>query len=536
MPTSESFVDLHFPSSGVDISSAFSRQPNKDIGGGLYARSTPIGLNVRGYEPITQRVRGGSRPGLARYNPSAVIAGWIIQETNVVTGTGYPPPGGHMEISNSGRVVTLVAVSQGNVYVASPGDTVWTPAINMSGANPPLSFTGIVYSTPNNQKLWFADGVNYVFYDPAINTVSPWTASAGSLPADSQNNFPRLITTWRGRIVLSGLLLDPQNWFMSAVSDPTNWDYGPLSVTPTQAIAGNNAPQGLIGDVVTSLCPYTDDVLVFFGDHTIYMMRGDPMAGGQIDLISDAIGGVWGICWCKDPYGNIFFLSNKTGVYQLVPGNQPQRISQQIEQLLLPLDTGANGFRLIWDDRWQGFHLFATPLAGPGVSTHFFYESRSGAWWTEQFSSVNFDPLCCVTVDGNTPGDRAIAIGSWDGYVRTFSPNATTDDGLPINSAVVIGPLLTKDLDEVLVKDLQAVLGMASGQVQYAVYLGATAEIALASNPVASGTWNPNRNLLNFVRRAGHACYIKLTSSNGWAMENIRCRIATEGKVRRRGV
>ena len=40
----------------------------------------------------------------------------------------------------------------------------------------------------------------------------------------------------------------------------------------------------LIGDTITSMCPYNDDILIFFGDHTIYMMRGDPLANGQIDL------------------------------------------------------------------------------------------------------------------------------------------------------------------------------------------------------------------------------------------------------------
>lgn len=532
----DDFRDWHFPAAGIDVASPFWQQPNRDIGGGKYARSSPAGVNVRGYEQVQDRVRGGTRAGLVKYINSPVVAGWIIQHLNLLVGVGYGGPGGHaVQFSNSGRVVTVVAVSQGNIYVANAGDGGWTVPTNGTGNTPPLNFSGVVYSAPNNQKLWFADGVNYVYYDPSINTVLPWAATAGILPKDSQNNTPRLICTWRGRAVLSGVLNDPQNWFMSAVSDPTNFDYAPLSPSPAQAVAGNNAPQGLIGDVVTSMCPYTDDVLIMFGDHSIYMFHGDPGAGGQIDLVSDRIGGVWGICWEKDPYGNVYFVSNKTGIYKFVPGQQPQRISQAIETLLQNIDTGANNFRLIWDDRWQGLHIFITPIVAPAATFHLFYEQRSGAWWQDQFGSSNFDPMTCCVFDGNTPGDRVALLGSWDGYVRKLDPASITDDGVAIASSVVIGPLLTKDLDDVLVKDMQAILGVGSANVTFAVYVGVTAEIALASSAILTGTWSAGRNYSNLVRYAGHALYLKLTSTGQWAMEQIRLRVELEGRVRQRG-
>jgi len=565
-PLQDEMKALHFPLAGLDVSQAFCRQPNRPVdqmplrpeqhfATPIYARTSPRALNVRGFEPSGLRRRGGARPGLTKYlqtQPAGVL--WAAQELALLVGDGYAPPGGHVQTSQSGRIVTVVAVSQGNVIVANAGDTVWTPAINNSGETPPLNFSGLVYSSANNQKLWFADGINYVFYDPSINTVQPWVIGTyqagdtggspgtpkGVLPLDNLGNAPRLIATWRGRIILSGLINDPQNWFMSAVSDPQNFDYAPLSITPAQAIAGNNAPQGFIGDVVTSLCPYSDDVLIFGGDHTLYMMRGDPMAGGQIDLVSDAIGMAWGIPWCKDPYGTVYFVSNKTGIYSLVPGQQPQRISQAIEQLLVNIDTGANSIRLIWNDRYQGLHVFVTPLAAPAVTTHFFYEQRTGAWWQDQFANTNLDPLCCCVFDGNTPGDRVVLIGSWDGFVRAVSPTAPDDDGYPIASQVVIGPLNTEDLDDMLLKDVQGVLAQSSGPVSYQIFVGPTAEAALASAAVASGTWAvttnlAGRNFTNFIRRAGHAIYIQLSATAPWAMEEIRARIATQGKVRRRG-
>jgi len=532
----EVLKDLHFPKAGIDLSLAFQEQPNRPAGpNGEYARTTPTGLNVRAFEPASNRVRGGSRTGLVRYI-NAQVSGivFIVQDLNLVVGTGYTNPGGMSQTSNSGRVVTLVAVSQGNVFVTTPGGTSWTAAVNSSGETPPLNFSGVLFSSPNQQKLYFADGVNFVYYDPSPNTVFAWKATKGTLPVDVNGNAPRLITTWRGRTVLSGLVRDPQNWFMSKISDPNNWDYSPLSVSPDQAIAGNNSPLGLIGDVITTMIPYNDDILIMGGDHSIWQFNGDPMAGGQIDRISDTIGMAWGIPWCKDPYGNIFFVSNRMGIYTMVPGQQPQRISQAIEQLVLDIDTGANSIRCVWDDRFQGLHVFVSPLAAPAVTKHLFWEQRTGAWWRDQYASTNYDPIATVTLDGNTPGDRVPLIGSWDGYVRSISPTATLDDGQAITSSVVIGPLLTKDFDEIMLKDLQAILSTGSSQVTWSVLVGATAEGALNAGAAATGTWSAGRNLLSFVRRSGHAIYIQIDASVPWAMEAIRARLVALGKVRRR--
>lgn len=539
-PTKE-FKDLHFPKSGFDTSLGFSFQPNRPVENKEYARSCAIGTNVRGHELLTLRGRGGQRPGLRKYILTQV-AGlvWIVQDLNTIVIIGDPVT----QPSQSGRIVTLVAVAQGNIFFANPGDVGWTPAINNTGEDPPLNFVGVMQSTQCIQKLWFVDGTNYVVYNPHINQADAWVPTAGQMPQDEDGNLGRLICTWRGRVVISGLLLDPQNWFMSAVSDPTDWNYsgqdvdgtGIISTTPTQAIAGNNAPQGLIGDVVTALIPYSDDILIFGGDSSIYMMRGDPMEGGQIDRVSDAIGFAWGEAWCKDPAGNVYFLSNRCGVWMFNPtSGPPQRISQAIENDLLQIDTGTHGVRLIWDDRFQGFHMFVTPLELPGASTHWFWESRNNAWWKDTFANSDMDPLCCCTFDGNLPNDRVPLIGSWDGFVRAIDPLARDDDGVPISSAVIIGPLLTKDLDDVMLDDLQAILGETSGSVSFAVYIGTTAEEALSSAPVLTGAWGPGRNLSSYVRRAAHAIYVKITATNPWAMEAIRARIQLLGKVRQRG-
>lgn len=530
----ETFQDLHFPKAGVDRAGAFGRQPNRPGRDGTYMRTTASALNVRGFDPVSLRDRGGSRPGLTKFI-NATVSGttFIVQMLDVIVTTSQS--GATVQTSQSGRVVTVLAVSQGAVFAANPDSTAWTATTNNTVNTPPLNFTGVMQSAPNNQKMYFADGTNWVYYVTTTNSLETWAATAGTLPIDSDGNKPRLICTWRGRTVLSGLLKDPQNWFMSAVSDPNNFDYAPTSSSPTQAVAGNNAGLGLIGDVVTGLCPYSDDTLIFFGDHTIYLMRGDPMAGGQIDLVSDTIGAAFGKAWCKDPYGNVYFFSNKCGIYRFIPGQQlPIRVSQAIEVLVQDVNTGDNIVSMIWNDRMQGLHIFVSPSAEPAATTHYFYEMRTNAWWPDQFGNTNFDPLCCAALDGNDPNDRRLLIGSWDGYVRMLDPTAADDDGVAIASSVAIGPILTQEMDEMLLKDIQAVLAVGSGAVTYSILTGETAEQALVATPTVTGVWHPSRNNTNPIRRSGHAIYIKLSATARWAMEAIRTRFAGRGKVRRR--
>jgi len=526
----EQLYNLPFPFAGIDSSAGLMRQPTRPReGGGRPRATTPSGQNVRAFDPLTGRERGGSRPGLTKWISAAVVADWIIQELNAVGVRDDTVP------NLSGRAIQMIAVSQGNVYVAQSGDLTWGSPSNLTGNTPPLIYTGVLFSAENNQKLYFADGTNWVYLDPKLNTVNTWTATAGTLPVDSENNTPRLICTWRGRTVLAGLKNDRQNWFMSRINDPHDWDYFPNESSAAQAVAGNNAPQGLIGDMITTLIPYSDDILLIGGDHTIWMLRGDPAAGGQIDRVSDSIGMAWGIPWCKDPYGVVYFFSNRCGIYSLVPGEAPRRVSQGIEQLVQEIDTGTNSIRMIWDDRWQGLHVFVTRLDQPRATTHYFWEQRTGAWWTDVFANNNHNPLCCAVFDGDDPNDRAALIGSWDGYVRKLDADADDDDGTAISSAVVLGPVLTLNLDDMLLKDLQTVLAEDSGNVTYAVHVGAHPEAALAATAAATGTWSEGRNLLSHVRRAGYAVYVKITATGQWAMESIRMRFAGRNKVRQRG-
>jgi hypothetical protein len=531
---------LHFPKGGIDRSQAFGRQPNRDVGESVWARTTHRGVNVRAFERQGRRRRGGSRCGLSKYldaRPGGLT--YLTQHLAVLVSIG----GGSVsaQSSASGRQVRLLNVTEGNVYWAEPGGTTWTAATNGSSTTPPLAATGVLYSTSLLGRQYFTDGSRYRVYDPAADVVSDWSPTAGALPV-SGSNVARLLTTWRGRVVLSGVIGDEHNWFMSRVNDALDFDYASADNDSAQAIAGNNSPMGKIGDVVTSLIAYSDDVLVFGGDSTIYAMRGDPLYGGQIDLVTDRVGMAWGVPWARDPRGNLFFFSSTGGVYAFNPagrGTVPVRISQPIEQLVQGVNTGTHNVVMEWDDTFQELRVFVTFRSAEAVTDHYCWEERTKSWWIDRFEDTAHNPLCSAVVDGNRPEDRCVVVGGWDGYVRKIDADATDDDGEPIESEVLIGPLRSPNLDDIVTDQLQVIMGEDSGEVELEFLAGKTAEAALASAPLRVGTAGAGRSPTFSKRVAGHATYLRVTQTgeparDGWAIEEARLRVQPKGLARRR--
>lgn len=83
----EEFIDLHFPVAGINLSAPFWRQPNRDVGKGVYGRTCVSAVNVRGFEASAERRRGGTRAGLSKYIPTPVVADWLVQSLAVIVWT-----------------------------------------------------------------------------------------------------------------------------------------------------------------------------------------------------------------------------------------------------------------------------------------------------------------------------------------------------------------------------------------------------------------------------------------------------------------
>ncbi len=513
---SKRFFQQQFPFGGVSENRSFHGQP---------PGTCVDAQNVRGYDPLTGRSRGAQRSGLSKYL-SAQHAGGAnpIQD---LTSIVYAVAASESATAVNWRNIKRVAVCNGTVQTFT-SSSFSTPT---SGSSALSASAPRIFSAPLADRLYFADGTSQKFYNLSTDTVSTWSPSPGSLPGTTYKH--KLIERWRARIVLSGVRDDPHNWFMSAVDNADDFEYSPATTVETQAVAGNNSEAGEVGDVINAMCPYSDDTLIFFGDHTVWQLTGDPVAGGRIDLVSDITGSSWGRPWTKAPDGAIYFWGSRGGFYRLVPGGSIERLSSdRIDERFADVDIEDVLVTMAWDDRTQGVHIMITPLTA-AATTHYYWDARNNAFWPDKFSSTNHDPIAIYLFDGDDPTDRVTMMGTRNGYINKWDTDADDDDGEDIDSYVWIGPIkldqnLTFRLDEI-----QLILGENSDHVRVEIYVGNTAEQAYNAGVAFSGSMVQGRNYSMRPSRRGHAAFIRLVNDEPdsfWSFESMNIGLTPYGR------
>ncbi len=526
---------IRWPLKGLDENWAYAFQPKSSRE--RFGDTTPDLKNVRGYDPATGRARGGQRPGLTRYLNAQHSGSNFIQNINhVTTSTAYS---GTTTIGS--RTIVPCAVANGNVSKFDGSS--FTGATGGSGA---LSSTApVIFSAEVFGKLYFADGASEKLWTASTNTVSAWTPSGGTLPI-SGSDTPRLIETWRGRIVLSGVHGDEHNWFMSASGDPLDWNYSSTTKGATIAVAGNNSPAGKVGDVVNCLISWSDDLLIFGGDNTIWQMTGDPALGGQIDKVTDVTGIAWGRPYCRAPGGILYFFGSTGGVYVMTISDDggivqlPKRISQAIEERLATVNLNTSIVRMEWDNRQQGFYVFITPLDA-SATTNYFYDQRNDAWYLDVHATANHNPIATHVFDGDDPDDRVVLLGGQDGRIRKINISDKDDDDVAIDSYCVFGPIEFEGaMKAEILTELQAVLGNGSSDVTWEVFTGNSAEDAFNETIVScGGTWSADRNTSERCRVSGDVLYLKVSNSTlgeAWSIESIAATLRQVGRKFQRAI
>lgn len=350
----------------------------------------------------------------------------------------------------------------------------------------------------------------------------------------------RIIGIYRGRIVMSGLRTDPQNWFMSAVDDATDWDYSPATVSQTQAVAGNASNAGKLGDVVTALVPYSDDLMIIGGDHTLWAMRGDPAAGGMIDNLSyqTGIAGAEAFAW--DPEGNLYFFGSGALWKMGAGATSLENLSQNhMDDTFAAINYATNRVRLLWDNEEKGLHLYFTPTGQPTTSSdHYFWDLRTGSFWRDQLP-VTFGPTAVLVYDADDPNDRAVLLGGFDSYIRYVDIDGLDDDGTVIASHVDFTPIVfAGDLTNTRLIELTPILASDSSSVTLKVYASHTAEDVLDEvMPRYTRSLTAGRNPSLRQRVVGNAIRIRLqnesSSLQSWAMESMTGMVLVAGKTRR---
>lgn len=442
----------------------------------------------------------------------------------------------------------------------------------------------VIFSASTKSQIYYVDGVKSKIYKHVVTdsgtrgSVVDWEVAKydggeiearglinatpgkgkGLFPVDDQGNKPRLIEVWNERVVLAGILGKPQEWYMSRRGVPDDFDYGIQPAGDERACAGffGETNAGLMSDKINALVPYSDDVLIFGGDHTIHLLSGDPATGAVPDLISDVVGMAWGRAWCKDPRGVLYFFGSRGGVYRMVPGGKPENMTTTtISERLYDINLRTNVIRMVWNDREQGFHLFVSPTDKTLTREHYFYDTKVGAWWIDEYETTEsgvyvHNTTCPHIFDGDDPNDRVILLGGRDGRLYKWDISATDDykgyDAVKIDSKVLLGPMNSASGSKLVMTELLGILAANSSNVDYDVLVGNTAESILADLGVTSsddrddngrrrftGAFVAGRDKVDRRRAVAGDLFLQLRNNNlgeNWALEKTIITLGTAGR------
>ena len=445
---------------------------------------------------------------------------------------------------------TLV-VSNGDLYTSatqSEYNRVSTPPFLDSGQS---TVGGVEYL----QKFYLVDGSNYKIYDPnAAAVVSDWNADPGDLPGGDGNTGVSgdgtsdgnarcsIITSWLGRIVLSGKNDDPQNWFMSAIGDPLDFDYNGNGAG-TGAVQGSSTTRfGELASPVSALIPGSGTRLYVAGLNSLHVLTGDPnLDSSSQHALSLDIGAVGPYAWCYGPNRSIYFMS-ESGMYLLEPNDfdvtQNDRLSAgKFDKTFGDVAFDSVTTFLAYDYRNHGVHVFVTPRQpGTDPAKHFYYDRRANSFWPIEMPP-QVGPTALYDFRSEGPEQRRILLGGFDGNLRAFSDSAKDDDGTPIESYVWLGPVTAGNMRETKLTELVAVLDEQSPSVNYEVYVADTVEGAKTSEPVYSSNWSSGRNDSRRLRARGSAIFIKVFDNSvnlPWVYEKLTAVFALAGRSRQR--
>lgn len=424
-------------------------------------------------------------------------------------------------------MVAWEATTGGTMPAQPSGFQIITGATNAS----PIVITIAVHGLVDGDHVTIADVLGntaangtWAIANSTVNTFE-LVGSTGNASYTSGGTCTRLtgsrcslIAVWGGRIVMSGLETDPNNIFMSAVGDPFDWDYSPDVQTIQQAVAGSvTNGYGKNPDIVTALIPYTDDVLLIGGSHSIRRQLGNPAEGGINASITDITGIAYGAAWCQSPEGVIYFFGSRGGVFKIDPQNGiPSKLTAiTIDERLTDLNLDQTIVTLQWDDRAIAVRVYITPTDG-SATTHYVWDVRNEAWWPFSYKTASHNPMATHLMSGNAAADRRLLEYGQDGYIRMVDVDATSDDGSPIESFVYLGPF-----NAMMFVEIAATLSEDSNNVTWSICSASSMERALSISPRQTGKIKGGRNASQWPRAFIENGYLRLSATGPWAMESL---------------
>lgn len=431
-------------------------------------------------------------------------------------------------VAGSVRTIVNLAVCAGFVrrFTSTSMVTVvgGDPNVPGGGLDPDAQYVDVAIC---QGQAFFTDGKNTKYYDPKTDTLADYkSTSSGTIPKRC-----KLISGWNDRVILARQADAGHLWFMSKQGKPFDWDLHPFTFTSATAIAGNDSRANVSPDSITALISYDNDTMIVGMDSSIHMMTGDPADGGQFDLISDEIGIAFGQGYCKDPEGHVYFYASRGGVYVMGPRSKPRRLSQnRIERRLQNVDLTTNRIEMVWDVERDALYVLVVPFElGGTLLEHYCWERKTDSWHTDTYGRHNLttvQPTCAYILDGDEADDRKVVFGCEDGWIRFVDNDATSDDGTPIDTDVMFGPLpAPRGTIEAMFTDFDIVLTRASGSPTWTLYGSKTPEDP--GEPKSQGKLVSGSNPRILSRIRAPYVWFRINTADresSWAFESLELR------------
>jgi hypothetical protein len=400
-------------------------------------------------------------------------------------------------------------------------------------------------------------------FTPSVVTASPHWYDYTAYPGGASGELPNkayLGCLYNGRVVLSGNPEQPFQWYMSRQANM--FDFAYIANDAQSPIKGGNSDLGELGDIIRCLAPYKDDYLIFGCSNSVWVMFGDPTAGGSIRELSLTTGIFGANSFCWDNNNNFYFWGNN-GLYRTTVPGTPICISQwKLPRLVKEEAASPLTHRVIltYDAERHGI-LVSITLLTDGSNSNYWYdlnaidEQEIGGFFPEVYPN-DCGVFAGIYYDSNTASLRSMVLGCTDGYIRTFDDDVKSDvvgqTSNAIDSYVCLGPIaMTRAArrEGVLSGVDLTVAGGGSSEtyqknsddVDFKIYTAKTSEqvlerLAANTNPNFAGTFTGPGNFRGSTKRQTvRNAYLGVrlqnnTADESWGFEDLYVHLKDSGR------
>jgi hypothetical protein len=391
------------------------------------------------------------------------------------------------------------------------------------------------------------DGTNAISIFSSVPFLYNHTPSASpTLATGAMPEAATLVCRYRGRIVYSGNPNYPYQWYMARQADPFDFLY---VVNDAQApVAGADADAGQIGDIIQCLIPRGDDYLIFGCSNSVWLMRGDPAAGGSLDELTTTTGIYGPRSWCFDDAGFLYFWG-RGGIYRMPPNFSGV---ENITATVLPNIVGDEApnkstHRIVMDyDRERLIvKVFITKMSD-GSNSNYVYDIRTQGFFPESYSN-NIGVFSAHYYEAIDPSYQKLYTGHYDSFIRYEDDDKKDDAGYSgdaaISSHAVIGPLqIGRDASaRGRMKTMSITTGTDTDGVTYDIHVADSAEEVVddslsGATPLHTGTISAGNRVQQIRPRSRGAWMgIKLentAATETWQFEKLVADVKPAGDIK----